>query len=101
MIIRNPRSLAFALLITTLPVGFALAAGRGGGGLGQGVGQQAQAEPRWAVEHLPETLAAVPVGLAVDRLAQMIRPATDRLERATRPRMPVASADIPILQYRK
>ena len=38
MIIRNPRSLAFALLITTLPVGFALAAGRGGGGLGQGVG---------------------------------------------------------------
>jgi hypothetical protein len=38
MIIRNPRSLAFALLITTLAVGFALAAGRGGGGLGQGVG---------------------------------------------------------------
>jgi hypothetical protein len=38
MIIRNPRTLTFALLITTLPVGFALAAGRGGGGLGAGVG---------------------------------------------------------------
>jgi hypothetical protein len=38
MIICNPRSLAFALLITALPIGFALAAGRGGGGLGAGVG---------------------------------------------------------------
>jgi hypothetical protein len=42
MIIRNPRTVALALLITTmpmttLPLGFALAAGRGGG-LGQGVG---------------------------------------------------------------
>lgn len=38
MIVRHPRSLAFALLITTLPMGFALAAGSGGGGLGAGVG---------------------------------------------------------------
>jgi hypothetical protein len=38
MILRNPRTIAFAVLITTLPMGFALAAGRGGGGLGQGVG---------------------------------------------------------------
>jgi hypothetical protein len=38
MIICNPRSLAFALLIAALPVGFALAAGggRGGGGGGSG-----------------------------------------------------------------
>jgi hypothetical protein len=39
MIICNPRSLAFAMLIAALPVGFALAAGRGGGrALGGGVG---------------------------------------------------------------
>jgi hypothetical protein len=38
MILCNPRTIAFAVLITTLPMGFALAAGRGGGGLGQGVG---------------------------------------------------------------
>jgi len=39
MIICNPRSLALALLIAALPVGFASAAGRGGGGaLGGGVG---------------------------------------------------------------
>jgi hypothetical protein len=37
MIICNPRSLAFALLIAALPVGFALAAGRGGA-IGAGVG---------------------------------------------------------------
>jgi len=40
MIICNPRSLAFALLIAALPVGFALAAGGGGrgGAIGAGVG---------------------------------------------------------------
>jgi len=41
MIICNPRSLAFALLIAALPVGFALAGGsggRGGAALGGGVG---------------------------------------------------------------
>jgi hypothetical protein len=40
MVICNPRSLAFALLIAALPVGFALAAGRGGAGgaVGAGVG---------------------------------------------------------------
>lgn len=38
MVTSNPRSLAFVLLITALPMGFALAAGRGGGGLGAGVG---------------------------------------------------------------
>src|SRR5260370_10471351 len=40
MIICNARSLAFALLIATLPVGFALAGGGGGrgGAIGAGVG---------------------------------------------------------------
>ncbi len=40
MIICNPRSLAFALLIAALPVGFALAGGSGGrgGAIGAGVG---------------------------------------------------------------
>jgi len=40
MIIRNPRSLAFAMLVSALPVGFAFAGGRGGGGgaIGAGVG---------------------------------------------------------------
>ena len=39
MIIFNPRSLAFALLIAALPVGFALAGGGGrGGAIGGGVG---------------------------------------------------------------
>jgi len=40
MIICNPRSLAFALLIAALPVGFALAAGGGGrgGAIGAGLG---------------------------------------------------------------
>src|SRR6266851_2865125 len=40
MIICNPRSLAFALLIAALPVGFALAGGGGGrgGAIGAGVG---------------------------------------------------------------
>jgi hypothetical protein len=40
MIMRNPRSLAFALLIAALPVGFALAGGGGGrgGAIGAGVG---------------------------------------------------------------
>src|SRR5260370_23657009 len=40
MIICNARSLAFALLIATLPVGFALAGGSGGrgGAIGAGVG---------------------------------------------------------------
>jgi hypothetical protein len=40
MIICNPRSLTFALLIAALPVGFALAAGGGGrgGAIGAGVG---------------------------------------------------------------
>jgi hypothetical protein len=40
MIICNPRSLALALLIAVLPVGFALAGGRGGGrALGGGSAQ--------------------------------------------------------------
>jgi hypothetical protein len=38
MIICNPRSLAFALLIAALPVGFALAGGGGGGGRGGAIG---------------------------------------------------------------
>jgi hypothetical protein len=38
MIICNPRSLAFGMLIAALPVGFAFAAGGRGGGLGAGVG---------------------------------------------------------------
>jgi hypothetical protein len=38
MIIRNPRILTFALLLSALPMGLALAGGRGGGGLGAGVG---------------------------------------------------------------
>jgi hypothetical protein len=39
MIIRNPRSLAFAMLIAALPVGFAFAGGSGGrGAIGAGVG---------------------------------------------------------------
>ena len=39
MIICNPRSLAFALLMAALPMGFALAAGSGGrGAIGAGVG---------------------------------------------------------------
>jgi hypothetical protein len=41
MIICNPRSLAFALLIAALPVGFAFAGGsggHGGGAIGAGVG---------------------------------------------------------------
>src|SRR5215470_4537133 len=39
MLICDPRNLAVALLISALPMGFALAAGRGGaGGLGGGVG---------------------------------------------------------------
>ena len=39
MVICDPRNLAVALLISALPMGFALAAGRGGaGGLGGGVG---------------------------------------------------------------
>src|SRR5713226_8675376 len=40
LIICNPRSLAFALLIAALPVGFALAGGSGGrgGAIGAGVG---------------------------------------------------------------
>jgi hypothetical protein len=88
MINCNPRSLAFALVIAALPVGFAFAGGSGGrgGAIGAGVGAAGMgavrplaAEPRrvkWAV-------APRRVWWGADRRIRTARAAMDRLERAT------------------
>ena len=88
MIICNARSLAFALLIAALPVGFALAGGGGGRG---GVVQLAPEWVRqtWGVPALAAgrrrvkwAVAPRRVSWAVDCRDRTTRLAMDRLERA-------------------
>jgi hypothetical protein len=74
LIFCNPRSLAFALLIAALPVGFALAGGGGGGAIGAGVGAAGMRSA--AVEVAPRR-----VRWAADCRDRTIRPAMERLER--------------------
>ena len=106
MIICNPRSLVFALLIAAVPMGFALAGGaggRGGAALGGGLGAEAWAVPALAAEHRREPLEVAPrrVWWAADRRDRTTRPAMERLERATQAGMPAASPEIAPMLHRE
>ena len=104
MIICNPRSLAFALLIAALPVGFALAGGSGGrgGAIGAGVGAAGMGSagvgggaPAGSVGGGPRR-----VWWAADRRDRTTRPAMERLERATQAGMPAASPEMAPMLHR-
>ena len=104
MIICNPRSLASALLIVALPMGFAVAGGggRGGAALGGGVGAAGMGSagvgggaPAGAVGGGPR-----PARWGVDRRDRATRPATERLERATQAEMLAAPSEVAPMLHR-
>src|ERR1700738_1784721 len=97
MIIFNPRSLAFALLIAALPVGFALA---GVGQLAAEWVRQAWEVPPLAVGRGALEVAPRPVRWAADRRDRAARPAMERLERASQVGMPAASREMAPLGHR-
>jgi hypothetical protein len=105
MIICKPRSLASALLIAALPMGFALAGGaggRGGAALGGGLGAEAWAVPALAAEHRREPLGVGPRPAlwGADRRDRATRPATERLERATQAEMLAAPSEVAPMLHR-
>ena len=101
MIIFNPRSLAFALLIAALPVGFALAGGGGrGGAIGAEWVRQAWGVPPLAVGRGALEVAPRPVRWAADRRDRTVRPAMERLERASQVGMPAASREMAPMGHR-
>jgi|SRR5712671_3668707 hypothetical protein len=105
MIICKPRSLASALLIAALPMGFALAGGaggRGGAALGGGLGAAGMGStgvgggaPAGAVEGGPR-----PALWGADRRDRATRPATERLERATQAEMLAAPSEVAPMLHR-
>ena len=87
MINCNPRSLAFALVIAALPVGFAFAGGSGGrgGAIGAGVGAAGMGSAAIGGGASAGQVGGGPrrVWWGADRRIRTARAAMDRLERAT------------------
>jgi hypothetical protein len=84
MINYNPRTLAFAMLIAALPVGFAFAGGSGGRGGAVGAGVGAAGMGSAAIGGGAGQVAVAPrrVWWGADRRIRTTRAAMERLERA-------------------